>query len=103
VKSSPRSLLRLAAVGAIVVASTGASACKKARNANGDVSRNWTPPQQEQYMGVPAVEVQGAIRTRLASAPPPPVPPTSGSTSETLCHLNQGFLWVDDKGMHHHA
>jgi hypothetical protein len=102
VKSSPRSLLRIAAVGVIVVASTGASACKRARHANGDVSRNWTPPQQDQYMGIPVVEVQGAIRTRLAAAPPPPVTADEWKHVKKLyASFNQGLLWVDDKGMHH--
>ena len=39
--------------------------CKYKKHADGEVSRNWTPPQQEQYMGVPAAEVQAAIQRRL--------------------------------------
>jgi murein L,D-transpeptidase YcbB/YkuD len=102
VNSSPRSLVRVAAIGLVVIAGTGASACKKSKSANGEVSRNWTPPQQEQYMGVPAAEVQGAIRTRLAAAPPPPVTADEWKHVKKLyATFNEGLLWVDDKGMHH--
>jgi len=53
-------------------------------------------------MGVPAVEVQGAIRTRLAAAPPPPLTADEWKHVKKLyAAFNQALLWVDDKGMQH--
>jgi len=84
-----------------VVTVAGMSSCKKGRHANGDVSRNWTPPQVTEYMGVPAAEVQGAIQKRLAGQPPAPVTADEWKHVKKLyATFNQALLWVDDKGVH---
>ena len=51
--------LRLAALTAAITV-VAAIGCKKVERANGEVTRNWTPPQQDAYMGVPATEVRSA-------------------------------------------
>src|SRR5690242_17876197 len=67
--SSSARWTKLAAVLAVIAP----LACKKENRAAGEVSRNWMPVQQQQYMGVSAADVQAAIKTRLAAAPPQPV------------------------------
>jgi murein L,D-transpeptidase YcbB/YkuD len=91
---------RLAAVGALMAMTTFA-ACKKSGSAGGDISRNWTPVQQESYMGVPAAEVQAAIKTRLAADAPAGVPADEWRHVKRLYSaFNQQLLWLDDKGVH---
>jgi murein L,D-transpeptidase YcbB/YkuD len=93
-------LTRLAAVGALMAMTTFA-ACKKAGSAGGDISRNWTPAQQDSYMGVPAAEVQAAIKTRLAAEAPAGVPADEWRHVKKLySKFNQQLLWLDDKGVH---
>jgi len=76
-------------------------ACKKENRAAGEVSRNWMPVQQQQYMGVAAADVQAAIKTRLAAAPPQPVSADEWRHVKGLyTRFNQGLLWLDDKGVH---
>ena len=58
--------------GLIVVAGATAS-CKNKQHAAGEVSRTWTPPKQEEYMGVRAADAQAAIQRRLADTAPTPV------------------------------
>jgi murein L,D-transpeptidase YcbB/YkuD len=92
--------MRLAAVGALVAMTTFA-ACKKSKSAGGDVSRNWTPVEQDSYMGVPAAEVQAAIKTRLAAERPAAVPADEWKHVKKLySRFNQQLLWLDDKGVH---
>ena len=99
--SSQRSnITRLVALGAIMATATVAS-CKKTRSANGEVSRNWTPPQQPTYMGVPAAEAQAAITQRLAGNAPSGVAADDWKHVKKLyAQFNQQLLWLDDKGVH---
>ena len=93
-------LTRLAAVGALMAMTTFA-ACKKAGSAGGDISRNWTPAQQDSDMGVPAAEVQAAIKMRLAAEAPAGVPADEWRHVKKLySKFNQQLLWLDDKGVH---
>jgi len=99
-RSKSRSPLRLAAlVGTLAV--VAAFGCKRVQRANGEVSRNWTPTQQDVYLGVPAAAVRAAIVKRLASAPP------SGVNQDQWKHVkslygafSNNLLWLDDKGAH---
>jgi murein L,D-transpeptidase YcbB/YkuD len=82
----------------ILVAGFG---CKKVQRANGEVSRNWTPPQQDVYLGVPATAVREAIQKRIASPAP------SGVSADQWKHVkslystfSNNLLWLDDKGAH---
>jgi murein L,D-transpeptidase YcbB/YkuD len=97
-----RTSLRLAGIGAIVaVTSLVACSGKKSGQANGEVSRNWLPPQQDQYLGVPTAEAQAAIQTRLAAQPPAPITADQWRHVKKLyTTFNQGLLWLDDKGVH---
>ncbi len=107
VKFSPKSanhtnhLVRLATLGGVTVA-IALGACKaRTRSAGGEVSRNWQPPKQETYMGVPAAEVSSAIQTRLAAAPPTSVTADQWKHVKKLYGtFNQTLLWLDDKGVH---
>ena len=76
-------------------------ACKKENRAAGEVSRNWMPAQQPAYMGVAASQVQTAIKTRLAAAPPAPLKADEWNHVKSLyTRFNQSLLWLDDKGVH---
>jgi murein L,D-transpeptidase YcbB/YkuD len=76
-------------------------ACKKESRAAGEVSRNWMPAQQPAYMGVAASQVQTAIKTRLAAAPPAPLKADEWNHVKSLyTRFNQSLLWLDDKGVH---
>jgi murein L,D-transpeptidase YcbB/YkuD len=93
--------LRLAAIVAAVALMTFGACKKSSGNAGGEISRNWTPPQSDEYMGVPAAEVQAALQKRLADKPPAPV------TADQWKHVNKlyaaftpGLLWLDGKGVH---
>ena len=94
------SLIRVATIAAVTAMTTFA-ACKRGGSANGEVSRNWIPPKQDAYMGVPAAEVQSAIQKRLAATPPAAV---SGDqwkhVNKLYAAFGQSLLWLDDKGMH---
>src|SRR5262245_1713232 len=79
-----------------------ATACKESGrgSASGDISRNWTPPQQETFMGVRAADVKAAIVARLAGKPPAPVSDSEWKHVERLYEtFNQSLLWLDDKGV----
>lgn len=91
---------RLAALGALTVLATLAS-CKKTGSAGGEVSRNWLPPKQDTYLGVPAADVQAALTQRLAQKP------SAAVTDDQWKHVKklygtfgQQLLWLDDKGVH---
>ncbi|HSJ41955.1 MAG TPA: L,D-transpeptidase family protein, partial [Xanthobacteraceae bacterium] len=76
-------------------------ACKKENRAAGEVSRNWMPAQQPAYLGVAASQVQTAIKTRLAAAPPAPLKADEWNHVKSLyTRFNQSLLWLDDKGVH---
>ena len=99
-RSANNSLWRLATIGALVAA-TAFSACKKTGHANGEVSRNWLPAKQDQTLGVPAADIQAAIQTRLAGAPPAPVTADQWKHVKQLyATFDQNLLWLDDKGVH---
>ncbi len=86
---------------AVALAVIAPLACKKENRAAGEVSRNWMPVQQQQYMGVNAAEVQAAIKSRLAGAPPQPVSADEWKHVKSLyTRFNQTLLWLDDKGVH---
>src|SRR5262249_38610282 len=71
------------------------------RSAGGDVSRNWTPTQQDTYMGVPAAAAQAAITQRLAASVPAGVSADDWKHVKKLyAAFNQQLLWLDDKGVH---
>jgi murein L,D-transpeptidase YcbB/YkuD len=64
------------------------------------VSRNWTPPQGDEFMGVPVAEAKGAIQTRLAAKPPTPITEDAWKHTRRLYEtFGQTLLWLDDKGI----
>jgi murein L,D-transpeptidase YcbB/YkuD len=89
------------AIGALLLAA--AAGCKKtqSRSANGEVSRNWMPAQQDAYMGVPAADVKNALTQRLATKPDPKISDDVWKHVKKLYgSFNQTLLWLDDKGVH---
>jgi murein L,D-transpeptidase YcbB/YkuD len=75
--------------------------CKKVQHANGDISRNWTPPQQDAYLGVPAAAVHEAILKRLATAPPQAISADEWKHIKRLYGtFSDNLLWVNEKGAH---
>jgi murein L,D-transpeptidase YcbB/YkuD len=83
------------------MAVTTFAACKQSHTANGDVSRNWVPPKADEYMGVPAAEVQSAIQKRLTTPPPASVSADQWKhVSKLYGTFNSSLLWLDDKGVH---
>lgn len=83
------------------LASTLATACKKTQRSNGEVTRNWTPAQQGEYMGVPALDVHAAIVTRLAGSAPAPLSADQWMHVKRLyAPFKQTLLWLDDQGVH---
>src|SRR5437016_693439 len=98
-KAQIQGWIRLATV-AIVLATV--TACKHHRQSNGEVSRRWTPPVQEQYLGVPAADAQAAILARLAAKPSAPLGDDEWKHVKKLYStFNQNLLWLSDKGAHH--
>ena len=78
-----------------------AACTEKTAQANGEVSRNWTPPAQDVVMDVPAPEVKAAIQKRLSAAPPTPVTADQWKhTKKLYATFNQSLLWLDNKGVH---
>jgi murein L,D-transpeptidase YcbB/YkuD len=76
-------------------------ACKRVRHADGAITRNWMPTQQDTYLGVPAAAVREAIVKRLAAAPP------SAVTADHWRHVkslygtfSNNLLWLDENGAH---
>ena len=75
--------------------------CKKVQRANGEVSRNWTPPQQDAYLGVPVAAVREAIAKRIASPAPSRVSADQWKHVKRLYStFSNNLLWLDDKGAH---
>jgi len=100
VNSSKPHVIRLGTIAAIV-AVTAFAACKRSHTSDGDVSRNWVPPKLDEYMGVPAAEVQAAIGKRLTTPPPASVSADQWKHVNKLYGtFNQSLLWLDDKGVH---
>jgi murein L,D-transpeptidase YcbB/YkuD len=98
--SKRTSITRLFGLGALMATAAVAS-CKKSRSANGDISRNWTPPQQEAYLGVPAAEAQAAVVKRLEADAPAGVSDDDWKHVKKLYkQFNQQLLWLDEKGAH---
>jgi murein L,D-transpeptidase YcbB/YkuD len=94
------SSLRLVAL-ACAVATVAILGCKRASRANGEVSRNWTPPQQEAYLGVPAAEVHNVIQKRLASTPPASINADAWKHVKRLYGtFSNTLLWLNEKGAH---
>lgn len=95
-----RTAFRFAALfGAFAV--VAAFGCKRVQRASGEVSRNWTPPQQDVYLGVPAAAVHDAIQKRLASSPPPSVSADQWKHVKGLyATFSDNLLWLDEKGAH---
>lgn len=86
---------------ALIALGAATVSCKYKKHAAGEVSRNWTPPKQEQYMGVPAADAQAAIKRRLAATPPTPVSADEWAHVKNLYgNFGQNLLWLDDKGVH---
>jgi len=84
--------------GAATIALAG---CKNARQAGGEVSRNWVPAQPQEYMGVPAVDVQTAITRRLAAEPPEPLGADAWKHVRRLyTTFDRRLLWLSDRGVH---
>jgi murein L,D-transpeptidase YcbB/YkuD len=95
-----RSALRLFGLAGSIALVT-ALGCKKVERANGEVTRNWTPPQQDAYMGVPATEARAAIQKRLAAAPPSSVNADAWKHVKRLyTTFPNGLLWLTEKGAH---
>jgi murein L,D-transpeptidase YcbB/YkuD len=86
---------------ALIVIAAATVSCKQKKHADGEVSHNWTPPKQEEYMGVRAADAQAAIKRRLAAAPPKPVSDDEWQHVQVLyANFGQSLLWLDDKGVH---
>lgn len=95
-----RSGVKLATIG-VLIGMTAFAGCKRGGSANGEVSRNWMPTQQDSYMGVPAAEVQGALQQRLATKPPAQVTADQWKHVKRLyTAFNNQLLWLDDDGVH---
>jgi L,D-transpeptidase YcbB len=85
---------------AIAIGAAAATGCKRGRNANGEISRTWTPPHNESVMGVAAAQAKAAIQARLAETPPAPVDSDSWKHVQSLYgSFQQSLLWLDDKGV----
>jgi murein L,D-transpeptidase YcbB/YkuD len=82
------------------IALTVLAACERGGRAGGEISRNWTPPQDDEFMGVPAAEAKAAIQARLAGKPPVPVTEDAWNHTRRLYEtFGQTLLWLDDKGI----
>jgi len=94
------SLLRLTEVAALCsIAALGG--CKEVKTANGEVSRNWTPPARDVVMDVPPDQISAALTKRLADGPPGPVTADHWKhTKKLYSTFNQSLLWLDNKGVH---
>src|SRR5579884_2901181 len=91
----------LAALTFALTATLAIAGCQKSRTENGVLSRNWTPPKQDAYMGVAAADVQAAVTKRLAQKPGSPVTADQWAHVKSLYKtFNQNLLWLDDKGVH---
>jgi murein L,D-transpeptidase YcbB/YkuD len=93
-------LLRLTTVAALCsIAALGA--CKKVESANGEVSRNWTPPAPDAVMDVPPDAIAAALKKRLADGAPPSVTADEWKHTKRLYStFNNTLLWLDNKGVH---
>ncbi|HEY7394541.1 MAG TPA: peptidoglycan-binding protein, partial [Gemmatimonadaceae bacterium] len=97
--SKRRSLIR-EVIAIAIGAAAATTGCKRGRNANGEISRNWTPPKTETVMGVDVAQAKAAIQTRLAEEPPAPVDSDSWHHVQSLYgSFNQSLLWLDGKGL----
>ena len=97
-----KSSVRGTVVGA-ALAVAALAACKNSRSesANGEISRNWTPAQQDAYMGVPAADAKAALQKALASKPDPKISDDVWKHVKKLYgSFNQSLLWLDGKGVH---
>ena len=95
-----RTYSRLAVISAMTTLAA-LSACKKTQSAGGEVSRNWTPPKADAYMGVAAADVQNALTTRLAAKGPESVSDDQWKHVKKLyAAFGQQLLWLDAKGVH---
>ncbi|MEO7084198.1 MAG: L,D-transpeptidase family protein [Gemmatimonadaceae bacterium] len=84
---------------AAVVTAGGLGGCKKPKQANGEISRNWVPAKADTVLGVPSAAVSAALQSRLAGGPPAPI------TADEWKHVGRlyttfdhSLLWLDDKG-----
>ena len=95
-----KSSLRQTQVAALLLFA-GFIGCKKLNSANGEISRNWTPPAQDVVMDVPIADVKAAIQKRLATSPPAQVSADQWKHTKRLyTAFGQSLLWVDAKGVH---
>jgi L,D-transpeptidase YcbB len=85
----------------LIAAIAAAASCKYKGHADGEVDRAWAPPQQEEYMGVPAAEAQAAVQRRLGTKPSAPLSTDAWKHVRSLyAGFGQNLLWLDDKGVH---
>src|SRR4051812_12878985 len=92
---------RLLTTAFAIAALAAFGACQKQRSANGEVSRNWVPAKQDNYMGVPAAEVQAAVQKRLtAKAVAPTTADHWNHVRKLYASFGQSLLWLDGKGVH---
>jgi len=95
-----KSPLRLTRVAALLLFA-GSIGCKKLASANGEISRNWTPPAQDVVMDVPIATIKAAIQKRLTTAPPAQVSADQWKHTKRLyTAFGQSLLWLDAKGVH---
>jgi len=91
---------RLAAVAGAIAIGSGV-ACKKVEHASGELSRNWVPVQQSEYLGVPASAVHAAVIKRLQASAPAPVTHDQWRHVQRLyAKFSDNLLWLDGKGVH---
>jgi len=93
-------VLRLTKVAALCsIAVLGA--CKKAKSANGEVSRNWAPPAPDAVMDVPPEAISAALTKRLADGAPQSVTADQWKhTKKLYTTFNKSLLWLDNNGVH---
>jgi L,D-transpeptidase YcbB len=96
-----KSSLQLMKVAALVSMGTAWGCKGKSAQAAGEISRNWTPPAQDEVMGVPVAEVKPEIQKRLAGPPPQPLNADQWKhTKKLYTTFDQNLLWLDGKGVH---
>jgi murein L,D-transpeptidase YcbB/YkuD len=85
----------------LLAAAAAVTGCDNTGKSGGEVSRNWTPTRQDSYMGVPAADVQAAIKQRVGTRAPAPVEADSWKHVKSLyARFGDNLLWLDDKGVH---
>jgi murein L,D-transpeptidase YcbB/YkuD len=85
---------------AFVAATAIVAGCKRQRESEGEVSRNWQPADAPGFAGVPAAEVRSGIEKRLAGEAPQSVNADQWKHARQLYKtFPMGPLWLDAEGV----